>query len=316
MVSSEDENEEIKQEKEEQKDVVLPEDQLENDPLNAPNMADGEEQQVNAVEPVKVPPFWRNNPNKWFIVAESVFALRRITSDDSKYRYVIVNLDSETLDAVGDLVETPPEADKYKTIKDRIISVFGESTERRLRRLLRSQTVAFEKPSLCLQRMRTLAGGNCTDPVLRSLFLEQLPENIRGVVAVNDTEDLSRLAAQADRVYDTLQPNINAVHSTSAQAASANAPQSLAPGQPSGNAEMNEIRQSIAALTRQVAQLSRGRSKSPAPRNNYRRENLHHSNDDPDSRLCYYHKRFGENAKKCRRNCEYYGKEFPKNLGN
>ena len=111
---------------------------------------------------------------------------------------MIVNLDSDTLNAVGDIVKTPPARNKYDTIKSRITSAFGESLERRLRRLLRGQPPGFHKPSLCLQRMRTTAGGQCNDPVLRTLFLEQLPENIRSVVDVNDTQDLNVLAAQAD----------------------------------------------------------------------------------------------------------------------
>lgn len=46
---------------------------------------------------VKLPPFWKDNPTLWFAQVDASFALSRITSDDTKFRYVIVNLDQTVL---------------------------------------------------------------------------------------------------------------------------------------------------------------------------------------------------------------------------
>lgn len=52
---------------------------------------------VNATHVVRLPPFWKNNPRLWFAQVEAVFAINRITSDESKFRYVTVHLDQNVL---------------------------------------------------------------------------------------------------------------------------------------------------------------------------------------------------------------------------
>lgn len=47
--------------------------------------------EVGAIKAVKLPqPFWRDNPARYFIVAEMAFTLHRVISDESKYRYIVI----------------------------------------------------------------------------------------------------------------------------------------------------------------------------------------------------------------------------------
>lgn len=61
-----------------------------------------------------------------------------------------------------------------------------------------------ERPSFFLQRLRNQAGTDCNEAILRSLFLEQLPENTCNILVINPQVDLAVLANQADRILDVI----------------------------------------------------------------------------------------------------------------
>ncbi|XP_029157883.1 uncharacterized protein LOC114930298 [Nylanderia fulva] len=110
--------------------------------------------------------------------------------------------------------------------------------ESKLRRLLQGLDLGEERPSYCLQRLRNLAAGQCSHSVLRTLFLERLPDPVRGILAANDTADLVQLALQADEIMDYTRgaPRINAVNSLSI---------------PDHSTEIAELHRRIEELTRQ-----------------------------------------------------------------
>ncbi|XP_071577032.1 uncharacterized protein [Temnothorax nylanderi] len=171
-----------------------------------------EQPEVHTARLMRLPPFWKANPNLWFAQAEAAFQLSRISADDTKFRYVVFNLDQEVLPFVSDILENPPPTQKYQALKDRILTSFGETSESKLRRLLRGHEMGEEKPSNFLQRLRNLAGRACGDSILRTLFLEQLPESIRAVLAIGGVEDLTTLAMQADKAIEVMKPLTGADH--------------------------------------------------------------------------------------------------------
>ena len=75
-----------------------------------------------------------------FYQVESIFSLSRITSDETKFRHLVANIDAATLDLVSDILESQG-PNKYETLKSRILSLFCESDERRLKRLLSGQVL-------------------------------------------------------------------------------------------------------------------------------------------------------------------------------
>lgn len=127
----------------------------------------------------------------------------------------MIHLDAELLTIVGDIIDAPPAQGKYEALKQRIINSLSESQETRLRRLIRGQAIGDDKPSTFLQRLRNLAGGQCNDNVLRSLFMKQLPAHMRGILAISQHDDLNTIALQADRIYETTQPVLFSVDPTS-----------------------------------------------------------------------------------------------------
>jgi len=96
-----------------------------------------------------------------------------------------------------------------------------------------------------------LAGGQCSDAVLRTLFLEQLPDNVRSILAISEVIDLSKLAFQADKVLDVSKISANQVClRTEDNTASS--------GKSESTTEINELKASIAALTKQFKDLQHG----------------------------------------------------------
>ena len=124
--------------------------------------------------------------------------------------------------------------------------------------------------------------------VLRELFLQRLPANGQMVLASADVSmDLGKLAHMADKVMEVAVPTVAAIPSSTA----------------TNSQEVQQLRQEVALLTESVTSLttslrrrspsSRGRTPSPTRTNN----------PPKPEELCWYHAKFGENAKKCRESC-------------
>lgn len=107
---------------------------------------------------------------------------------------------------MSDVLESAFPGTKYETLKTRIIATFSESSERKLKRLLSGQVMGDQKPSQFLRTMQSLGRGQVGDNVLKSLFLEQLPENVRAILSISDQQDINKLADQADKIMDMARP--------------------------------------------------------------------------------------------------------------
>lgn len=248
--------------------------------------------EVNVVRNLKIPPFWRENPMLWFAQVEATFALNNINGDATRYRHVITQLDSQTLPAIADIIVNPPPAEKYLAIKNRIVSSFAETTESKLRKLLRGLDPSNDKPTLLLQRIRNLADGQVGDALLRTLFLEQLPEYVRGVLVISGDLDLSALAQQADKVMEaTHSTNVSAVHTVKSQ----NDVSAV-----SRDSAISELLSAVTVLAKEVKTLKsevRSRSRSSS------RSRATSADNSASGNICFYHAKFGAEARKCQKPC-------------
>lgn len=249
-----------------------------------------EAENVNLVRNLKIPPFWRENPALWFAQVEAAFALSNITADATRFRHVITQLDSQTLPAIADIVLNPPATDKYLAIKTRIMSSFAETSESKLRKLLRGVDPTNDKPTLLLQRIRNLADGQVGDALLRTLFLEQLPEYVRGVLVISGDLDLSALAKQADKVIEATQSNVSAIHHQPVQVKEVAAV--------TRDSTLADLTNALATLTKEIKSMkadARSRSRSSSRQ---RPQSTDNTND-----VCFYHAKYGDDARRCRKPC-------------
>lgn len=239
---------------------------------------------------LKLPPFWPSDPQVWFAQVEAQFSTRGITTQRTKFDYIVASLSPEIATEVRDLILKPPTDDPYDTIKAKLIERTAASEQRRLQQLFNTEELGDRKPTQLLRRMQQLLGekASSTDgSFIRELFLQRLPTNVRMVLAsTGDKSNLEELAQLADKITEVAAPSI----------ASVTAPQLTA--------EVDQLRAEIAGLRKLIRDLpttrrpNRGRTPSPS---------RSHSPSQPA--ICWYHQRFGDSARKCKSPCARAGNE-------
>lgn len=247
----------------------------------------------------KLPPFWKHEPAVWFFQVEAAFGIARISTDETKYQYLLANLDPTVLPFVTDIIRNPPAEGKYEAIKTRILVAFSKSAESKLRKLLKGELLGEQKPTHYLQHMRNLSSGQCDDTLLKSMFLEQLPQQVSAILSASSETDLNKLAMLADKIMDLQRPaHVNAVSN------------SLEDFQQELLKRVEALSARFDKFTGGNSQRSRsqqrGRSRSKS-NNNSNKGNNNNSNDD--SKMCYYHRRFGTEARKCNRPCAWVSRD-------
>ncbi|XP_037931145.1 uncharacterized protein LOC119665958 [Teleopsis dalmanni] len=219
---------------------------------------------------------------------ESQFRNAGITTDKTKYDHVVSSLDSATLRNIADIVRARPAVEEYEAVKKRSIQNFADSENRKLRRLVQECQLGDSKPTHLLRTMRDLASGAMNDGAIKQLWLDRLPEAVRAVVSISE-DDLDKCAQQVDQMLEMVNYNSVAVINTSAQ-------------------NNDHIMKAIDALSKQVAEIKtaqkRNRTRSQTPDRKLR----HSTRTDSQVKrysMCYYHYRFGAEAKKCSLPCSF-----------
>ena len=64
-----------------------------------------------------IPSFWPLDPEVWFVQVEVQFTTRNITSQKTRFDYVISSLSPEFTMKVRDLLLKPPEENQYNVLK-------------------------------------------------------------------------------------------------------------------------------------------------------------------------------------------------------
>ena len=85
---------------------------------------------------LKLPVFWADHPRVWLQQAEAQFAVRNVTADNTTYHYVVAALDQATALRVIDVLEDPPQHNKYDNLKRCLTDIFGLSRRQRADQLL------------------------------------------------------------------------------------------------------------------------------------------------------------------------------------
>jgi len=79
------------------------------------NVAPNSSSTVAAVA-IKLPTFWPNQAEVWFMQAEAQFTIRGITADDTKYYHLLASLDQDTASRVLSMLQHPPATGKYDAL--------------------------------------------------------------------------------------------------------------------------------------------------------------------------------------------------------
>ena len=156
--------------------------------------------ETNAVA-IKLPTFWAQQPEVWFLQAEAQFHIRKITDDTTKYYHVVAALDQETSGRILSTLSSPPTDNKYTDLKQRLLTTFGLSKREQASKLLHLHPLGDRKPSELMDEMLSLLADHGFCFLAEQLFLEQLPEDIRLQFSNEDFTNPRALATKADVLW-------------------------------------------------------------------------------------------------------------------
>lgn len=268
--------------------------------------------------PIKFPEFWSSDSELWFLTAESIFRKHRITSSLTKFDYVVAALSQSTAAIVRDILRSPPEEQPYETLRTELVRRTTDSEPRRIQQLLTAEELGDRKPTELLRRMEQLLGdkaGTMDTSILRELFLQRLPQQIRLVLTTTTTESVTTLARMADQMMDVYSPGISSVHSQTINPTSrlSVADHNAQPQAPDLLAAYVRMEQKIDDLSRQfrnIQQRPSRSSRSTEVTTANRRVNVDNrtttsSSASTQQQQCWYHLRYGNAARQCRQPCSF-----------
>ncbi|GFX22025.1 hypothetical protein TNCV_3171761 [Trichonephila clavipes] len=185
---------------------------------------------------------------------------------------------------------------KYTDSKNRLLSLFKESENLRIKRLLTGIELGNMKPSQLLQKLKTVATSDISDNLIKTLWLEKLPESIKNILVVSE-ENLSKLAVMADKISD-MTPRTD-IFATG---------KSLDCGEATSSRDQLLLDR-IQNLEEQICQLSILHKSRTKERNSFHPKSRCRSRKrfDPKGKYCYFHFRFGARCKpeKCSPPCAW-----------
>lgn len=160
---------------------------------------------------LKLPTFWRGQPEAWFAQASAQFSIRNITADDTKYYYIVSALDAETATRALSILSTPPETGKFDAIKTHLLAAYGLSEAERATALFNLKGLGDSKPSELMDSMLSLLGKHTPCFLFKHLFFQQLPEYVRTPLAGSGITDFKKLALEADKYFNAGSPTMQSI---------------------------------------------------------------------------------------------------------
>lgn len=251
----------------------------------------------------RLPTFWPADPELWFAQVEQEFARRNITAQMTKFREVVTSLSSAEAMEVRDIVISPPDQEPYEHLKRELIRRTTASEQRRLQQLLTAEELGDRKPSQLLRRMTQLLGSQASlrdSSLLRELFLQRLPSDVRRILATSSNIPLDDLAELADKILDTAPPMIQATtYPTSSHPL---------PATEASPFDFQRLHDDVAHLITEVAALRQNRPNLPEPHHMRRSFSKGRADTPP---VCWYHRTYGPRAHNCSPPCSWL-KENPR----
>ena len=220
---------------------------------------------VNVVA-VKLPEFYKSNPEMWFASAEAQFALSKITEEVTKYYHVMKVLDEQVAVQVSQWTRKVPASDPYTKLKAALLEKFTPSETSRAQSFFNVQLAGDTRPSEIMNNLIQLGPECCTNAscpaeafLYKQAFLLQLSPHVRTAMGGVKFTDREEYAKEADNFWEAAKAAGLSVSTTTSEV----------------------------LASRKVPKPSARSSNRPEPPT------------PPDDTLCWYHRKHGSNAKKC-----------------
>ena len=225
---------------------------------------------------IKLPTFWTDSPEVWFLQAEAQFENKRIVTSRTKFTHCLAALPQDVACRLLDLIRSPP-AEPYEALRSRLIQMYTLSDFQRYQALQSLPLLSDQRPSELMDKMLILLPEDEKPGFFfRGLFMDRLPSDIRAHLLSESINDPRRMALRADELW-------------------------MVRGRSVPVQVISDQYEDVNALPRRSSS-SRSGGRSSVPRSSSRAE------DDRGSGVCWYHRRWGDAASKCRAPCSRSGK--------
>lgn len=242
-----------------------------------------------------MPTVTNTNIEAWFTSMEYWFDASGITADRQRFSTILAAIDPNVLAQLMEILREEPVLGKYEFIKLKLIAHFADSEQRKLNRLLSEMPLGDKRPSELYHEMKRVAGNVLGEAALKGLWSQRLPEAARPVIAAS-TGTAAEFTRIADSIVDALAPRtINAATTTTALSELDEL-----------KAVIAELRQQIQSFPQRVRLRSRGTAnqRPRTPTNNGTNASTN-ANNNTESDECWYHQKYGRNARNCRSPCRH-----------
>ncbi len=143
----------------------------------------------------------------------------------------------------------------YPTLKNRIITQFADSEQKRVKKLLQEQELGDMRPSQLLREMRSLAGSEINDNILKSIWMSRLSSKMRLIISISN-DPLDKVALLADKISEV--SDTPHVHAVEVQHTATHAQFSI-------EQQLAEITKEIASIKANINRRYRSQSRNGAP---------------------------------------------------
>lgn len=249
---------------------------------------------TSAYPRLPIPPLTENAVEAYFMSLDFWFAASGVTNDLRKYNTVMAQVPPTKLLELTEIVRATPANGKYDYIKTQLIQHFTDSQTKRLQRVLSDMPLGDKKPSQLYHDMARVAGTALDETALRDLWAARLPTYTQAaVVAARGT--LAEVLQTADRVNESLGLRQSQVSSAEA-----------VPTPPSEMALLvQQINETFRKFTDEFARERRSRSRSRDRSQSRSQQRDSRSTTPNDGDECWYHEKYGRNARQCRSPCSW-----------
>ena len=258
---------------------------------------------------IKLPPFNAEKPRLWFSQVDTIFSLNNIHTDSLKYSLVSSQLEARIANDVEDILTSPPAENKYDKLKSELISRLSRSEDYRVRQLLSEAELGDSLPSQFLRRLKSLAGATkVDDSFMRSLWLQRLPRQAQLVLQSHSASTpLDELANIADRLLELVpaQNVFSTAHNMFPTAQNIfSSPQNVCAAAAPSAPPLSSLEKMLSSLSERLEKLETA-VKNNSYSNRGRSRSRSRSQNNRSDGICYYHHKFGAEARSCRSPCKF-----------
>ncbi|XP_053968816.1 uncharacterized protein LOC128870240 [Anastrepha ludens] len=233
---------------------------------------------------IPLPSMSGDNIEAYFYSLNFWFEASGVTTDAAKFNIVAASIPQAKLMELRSIIDAAPATGRYKYIQTKLTDNFTESQQRRLQRVLRDMPLGDRRPSDLFNEMKRAAGSTLSESILHDLWVNRLPPYAQSAIIATNVPILDKLKI-ADSISESMQLREGRLHEV------------VAPIHTTDNdlrAEIAELKQRFENVMN--TEMSQARSRSRTPARPYNTNAAH---------LCWYHAKFGTEAKKCRQPCKF-----------